>query len=777
MISNETQNVQEPHVDSQSSMLAIQSALRFLGAIRYRKNVLIVALFGTCLLGAIYFFTATRYYAAKAGMMVIQSGVDEQGNNLTNNTAALRSQMNIYQRVICSPKVLNSALSKLNAADRIDLEEVDKEFWGMVLQKKLKVSVPQDTNILDISYQSKDPQVAVNVVNAITDAFLDFIDQTKKGTAAEISRVLTNERNEVSKKLEEKQKELIDARHKFGEFGTNAQGESLNPVIKRAIFYNDQLNDIQKQRIKLQASLASIQSAIRNGEDLQQHLISLNDTVGKEMLMESFGLSYKDRYTRSELEKSLVLARTELDAMQGRYGPAHPKMVQQLQKIRELEDYLGGMQTRSAEGMDRLQESQLRPMLVQMVQQRLGETLKEEETLIQLADSSRNEAIGLSGELTALRMLEHDINRLRETSDVLIKQIASINLQNGGQEVQAAVIEQPIVIKQPVSPKLRQVAGISIIAGLFLGLLAIYILDELDDRFRTIEDIERQLHVPVMAIIRRLLVHEGVGADAIQVHVAPNVTESEAFRTLRTSLTLQGQNLQRLIVTSPEPGDGKTTISSNISACFAQAGKRVLMLDADMRRPGLTRMMGLQGQEGMSDLLRETRPIREMAEEFIIPSGIEGFDLISSGPRPSNPSELLSNHRMSELLDWASAHYDLVVIDSPPILAASDCAILGNLVDGIALVIRPDKSRRRTIQRAVDFLTSLKMPLLGLVLNNLAAGDQGGGYSHYGYGYGYGYGYSYDYHYGGEDQEFDEEPSEIREASPKPKPTVPRRVA
>lgn len=770
-MSNEPQNIQEPQTDHQTSTMAFHSALRFLGAIRYRKNVLIVTLFGTCLLGAIYFFTATRYYGAKAGMMVIQTGVDAQGNNLSSNVAALRGQMNIYKRVICSPKVLDNALAKLSPEDRIDLGKASKEFWGMILQKKVNVSVTQDTNILDIKYESKDPQVAVNVVNAITDAFLDFIDETKKGTAAEYSRVLTNERKEIAKQLDAKQKELIAARRKFGEFGTSSQGESLNPVIKRAIFYNDQLNSVQKKRIQLQASLASIYQAIRNGEDLQQHLITLSDTVGKEMLLESFGLSQKDRYTRSELEKTLVLARTELNSMQGLYGPAHHKKMTQSKKVREIEDYLKNLQLRSAQSVAKLQKSQLGPMLVQMVRQKLAETLTEEESLRKMANSTRNEAIGLSGELTALKMLEHDINRLRGTADALLGQIASINLQKGGAEIQAAVIEQPVVNERPVSPKLRKTAAISVIAGLFLGLLAIYILDELDDRFRSIEDMERQLRVPVIAAIRRLLIDGGTGPDAIQVHVAPNVVESEAFRTLRTSMTLQNDNLQRLIVTSPEPGDGKTTISLNLSVCFAQAGKKVLLIDADMRRPGLTRIMDLQGEEGMSDLLRETRPIKEVAQQFIQASGIEGFSLIASGPRPSNPSELLSNHRMSELLDWASAHYDMIVIDSPPILAASDCAILGNLVDGITLVVRPDKSRRRTIQRAVDFLTSLNLPLSGIVLNNLTAGDQGRGY-------GYGYGYGYDYHYGCEDYGYDQELPEIIDTPSSPEnPTIPRRVA
>ncbi|MGD9126114.1 MAG: polysaccharide biosynthesis tyrosine autokinase [Planctomycetia bacterium] len=771
-MSNEpTTKPQEPQADNQASLMAIHTLLRFLSAVRYRKHILIATLFGTCLLGGLYFFTATRHYGAKTKMMVILSGVDEQGNDVGSNLSALRSRMNSYKQVICSPEVLDDALSKLGPTDRVDLGDADKEFWGILLQKKVDVAITPDTPILEIDYQSKDPQVAVNVVNAITDAFLDFIDETRKGTAAEIRRILIQELKEIERKLEVKQQELKVARLKYGEFGTNIRGESHNPVIKKAIFYATQYDEVQYERIKLQASLSSIQMAVQNGEDLQQHLLTLSDAVGREVLLESFGLSQRDRYTRSELERSLVNARAELESMRGLYGPAHPKMVQQVQRVQQIEGYLNNLQVKAAQNVAQLQESYLRPMLIQMVQQKLAETIKKEESLRQMAAVTRNEAIHLSGELTAVRMVEHDIERMKGMGDALLQQLASLDLQHGGSEISVRIMKKPIVNKQPVSPQLRKVAAISIFAGLFLGLLIIYVLDELDDRFRSVEDMERQLRVPVMSIIRRLLVEGGVGPDSIQVHVAPSASESEAFRTLRTSLTLQGQNLQRLIVTSPEPGDGKTTISSNLGACFAQAGKRVLMLDADMRRPGLTRIMGMQGQEGLSDLLREHVPVKEMVGHMIFSTGVEGLEMIPSGARPTNPSELLSNHRMSELLDWASAHYDMVAIDSPPILAASDCAILGTLVDGIALVVRPDKSRRKTIYRAVSFFTSLNLPLLGIVLNNVTAEDKAGGYS----GYGYGYGYGYDYHYGGEEYEeeiVNESPHAIR-----PKPTVPQRVA
>ena len=210
---------------------------------------------------------------------------------------------------------------------------------------------------------------------------------------------------------------------------------------------------------------------------------------------------------------------------------------------------------------------------------------------------------------------------------------------------------------------------------------------------------------------------------------------------LWSALAFTDGGASRLVVTSTEPGDGKTTISVNLGTAIAQSGKRTLLVDADMRRPGLTPLVNLRGQRGLSTLLRDSAPIADSALRNLAAGFLPNLDVIPSGPRPVNPMELLASDRFSELLAWAETVYDQILIDSPPVLAVSDSAIIGRLVDGVVLTLRPEKNRRRLVVRAVESFPPLGVNVLGLVINHVDAEKN---QDYYGYGYGYGYGYSYD---------------------------------
>ena len=158
-------------------------------------------------------------------------------------------------------------------------------------------------------------------------------------------------------------------------------------------------------------------------------------------------------------------------------------------------------------------------------------------------------------------------------------------------------------------------------------------------------------------------------------------------------------------MTSAEPGDGKTTILANLAVCYAQAEKRTLLIDADLRRPGLTGLMDMRGPRGLSEVLRSEVDIAQMAPRCTsVPPASKGLDILPSGSRPTDPAELLGSPRFSQLLAWAETVYDLILIDSPPILATTDTAIIGRLVDGVILVVQPAKNRRRLVTRVVERL-------------------------------------------------------------------------
>jgi succinoglycan biosynthesis transport protein ExoP len=238
-------------------------------------------------------------------------------------------------------------------------------------------------------------------------------------------------------------------------------------------------------------------------------------------------------------------------------------------------------------------------------------------------------------------------------------------------------------------------------------------------------------------MVRDLPQTEGT-SGVVQIEVDPESPECEAFRTLRTTLAFSADQLERIAVTSSEPGDGKTTVIANLATAYAQVGKRTLLIDADLRRPGLTKLFEMRDRHGLSDVLKTDDDVADTCAVCIHASGVDNLDIIPSGPRPSNPAELLSRPRLEQLIAWADSQYDQVLIDCPPVLAASDAAIVGRSVDGVVLVLQPEKSHRRAIMRAVDGLATMKINLLGIVVNRI--GGESGNYYGYDGGYGYAYG-------------------------------------
>jgi capsular exopolysaccharide synthesis family protein len=286
-----------------------------------------------------------------------------------------------------------------------------------------------------------------------------------------------------------------------------------------------------------------------------------------------------------------------------------------------------------------------------------------------------------------------------------------------------------------------------VLGGFGAGLALVHLLDALDDRFRSLDEMQNRLGVAVLSMVQQMKSPDAAGLEAVTMHSDPTSPESEAFRTLRTALDLSHPDARQLGSSSAEPGDGKTTVLANLAVGYAQSDKKTLLIDADLRRPGLTRMMDLRGMHGLSEILRSDGDIAELAAIHIQASGLKGLDILPSGPRPTNPHELLAGARLSQFLAWAAGVYDQILIDSPPALATSDTAIIGRLVDGVILVVQPAKNRRRLVTRVVESLLMLKIPLLGLVINRVGS-DQDQGYYNYHSGYGYGYGYSYGYGYG-----------------------------
>jgi len=721
------------------------SLLRMVLAVRYRKNLVIAVMAAAALLGGLYYITATRFYSSNAVLLVTQSGHDRLDTSITNEESLRQNTMPTFENMIRSAKVLEGAVRNLVPEDRIDLAGQPQENWIKVLQGNLVVKAIRSTSILNVGYRSKDSRVAANVVRAVVQSYLDFMDRMHKGTAGEISRMLTHERNELAEKLSRKQQELLEARRQFADMGFRSEGKTLHPMVQRAVFFNDALVATQKQRVEYEASLASLQAAVRNGEDLGQYMMSIADVVGRELLLNSLGLGSRDSNTQASLEQSLLFARAEYQTLQQNLGPTHPEVVSLAEKIRVTEAFLQANQDRVNQRVMDLRKSQLGPWLVQIVRQKLEEARKKEQILQTKFEETRTEAINLSGQLAQIELLERDVKRLGDMNDVLLNQIASLDLKQNGQEVRVAVIEEPVVMETPASPRLRNLALLTIVGGFGIALGLVTLLDALDDRFRSVEEMQSRLGVPLLSMIQRLQTATDGGVEALPTYATPTATESEGFRTLRTALMLTHQDARQIVISSAEVGDGKSTVAANLAVCYAQAEKKTLLIDADLRRPGLTAMMNMRGPHGLSEVLRSDGDIAQAAASNLRTTALRGLDIIPSGPRPTDPAELLGSPRFSQLLAWAESVYDQILIDSPPTLATADAAVIGRLVDGVVIVVQPAKNKRRLVTRMVERLGLLKIPTLGIIVNRVGSEDDQAYYGYRSYGY-HSYGDGYNYH-------------------------------
>ena len=752
----------EPELGSASGVqFGIHSALRFIQAVRYRKNLAIAVFVAAMLLGGLYYATAPRRYASKAALLVTQTNRDRLDTSITNEETQRQNSMPTFENLIRSATVVEGALKNLAPGDRVDLAGIPPDRQVARLQAYLTATTVRSTSILEVTYRSKDPQVAMNVVQAVVQSYLDFMDNMHKGTAGELTRMLTKERNEIEEKLGAKQDELLETRRRYADMGIPTDSKTLHPTVQTAVTFNEALTAAQKQRAEYEALLAALQNAIANNQDLGQYMMTVGDAVGRELVLNSLGLGGRDTSTQGNLEQDLVNTRAQLETLQQNLGPNHPEVVAASQRLRIIEQFLGSTDERMRQRVSGLRKSELGPWLVQMVQQKLDESRKKEEILKNCFETARTEAVNVSGQLAAIELLEREVKRLKDMSGVLFNQIGSLDLRQNGQDVRVAVIEAPKLVKLPVSPQRGLVVIVAIAGGLAAALGLVTLLDALDDRFRSVEEMQGRLGLPLLTMIQPLEAPATTGLQALMTHAAPTSAASENFRTLRTALSLTHPDAHQIVVTSSEPRDGKTTTLANLAVCYAQAGKRTLLIDADLRRPGLTALMNMRGPRGLSEVLRSEINPSEIASLHIQPSGAEGLDILPSGPRPSDPAELLGSPRLSQLLAWAETVYDVILIDSPPILATADTAVIGRLVDGIVLVVQPTKNRRRLVTRVVEQLTVMKLPILGLIVNRAdAAGDRGYyGYHHYGYGYGYS-GYGSGCGYGNEEDDKDQLPSD-----------------
>ena len=291
-------------------------------------------------------------------------------------------------------------------------------------------------------------------------------------------------------------------------------------------------------------------------------------------------------------------------------------------------------------------------------------------------------------------------------------------------------VEPAVASTSPISPRPFQSTGLAAAVGLMLAAGVAFLVEYLDDTLKTMEDIERVLQLPVIGYIAQIQ-YDSKNEESLYVTRQPRSPVSEAFRLLRTNLEFAGVDrpIRRLLVTSAGPGEGKTTIAVNLAAIMAQGGKRVVLVDADLRRPKIHRFLGLSNKVGLSDLFRGVAAVRMVSQQV---EDVETVSVLTSGSLPPNPTELLASVRMEQILQEAEQDADILIIDGPPSLVA-DVQVLASKVDGVIMIIHPGHTPEDAASATLEMLKRAGGRTLGVVLNRIPRNraEYYGGYRHY----------------------------------------------
>lgn len=730
-------------METVSAAQMVHAFARFLLAVRSRYSLLVASLIVCGVLAGLYLLVATRYYAAAAQILVVEANHERGTPQFASEDRWQRTLMPTHRSLIRSAKVVGRAIEKLPAEHHVDFVGKPKERWVEYLQKNLSVSTPQNTNILEIRYRSRDPRTAAVVVDAVVASYMEFVEETYQGTARQILDILSREKTELEERLAQKEKEWLDLRQQAADLGYSSEVRTTHPLIQRAMDLNAKVMEARAKRIALEVTWQQVQQAIETGSDLNQYVLSVAELVGQELIRYRLGLNTSDATLQARLSQTLLEDQAKLQTLltERGYGWGHPEVLALQEKIRRTQEFLNNYPEWVKMRTDSLTATQVGPALLDIISQKVTEARLLEASLTRQYEEAQAEAVALTGTLARIEILAREVEWLRNLRQVLLQRITELDTQQKGQELRAFIIADPEVNPLPVSPDWRFVLLAAVVGGVGVGLGLIYVVDILDDRFRSLEELQAATGVPVLATVRNLQFSPEGGVESLPAFANPNSAESEAFRTLRTALALTDRETNLLVVTSAQPGEGKTTILANLAIAMARAGKRTLLIDADLRRPGLTALLRLRGRQGLSAIIRSQDDLEAVTRTNIVHTSLENLDVIPAGARPSNPAELLGSQRFSELLAWAESVYDQVFVDSPPILATSDAAVIGRLTGAVLLVIQPAKSTRRMILRTIESFSLLRIPVVGVVLNRIDSREGGYyGYEYYGYGYSSAYG-------------------------------------
>jgi capsular exopolysaccharide synthesis family protein len=589
------------------------------------------------------------------------------------------------------------------------------------LRKNLSVTVGAKDDIINVYLELADAQDAAQIVNSVVEAYISRYAENRRSDTVEILNILRAEKQRRDTELEERRQALSDFRKQHTALAIQVDNE--NVITRRFAALAQELNQSEIELLEARARYNKVKAMY----DKPSERLYLLEAASKERVgMRDMDLENQVR----QIEQVLTTERAQ-------WGEGHPK-------VRLLREQYVKLQKM-------LKDQQLAIVVAYVNDLRQTyEVLEHKRNELKASyDRQFKMATDVSSQALELNTLQDALDRTERLCDILDERIKEVNLTEEVGAMNVSILEPALVSTLPSYPVRSRFLASGLLAGGLIGFGLAWLRDLLDHRLKSVEEIASVLQLPVLGALPHFGDKQEKSQTGRLVALTPRSVAAESVRTLRTALHfgLAGHDAKVIVVTSPSPGDGKSTVTSNLAIAMAQADQRVLLIDADLRKPTQHLIFEVSAETGLGSVLTDRRPV----DEAIVPSVLDSLDLLPCGPLPSNPVELLNNGFFAEMLDQLRERYDRIVIDSPPVMPVADARVIAALGDATVLVLRAERSTRRLSLAARNELWRVRATRIGVVVNGVPLRKQG----HYGNAYGYGYGeYGYmTYGYGGDEMQ------------------------
>lgn len=711
--------------------------------VKYR--VLIAAMLAVCvLLGLLYAFTATPIFEAQTKVRIssyqpilASTQVEEHLRQRSLDAGYLETQIqeiksySVADRVLLSPIIKdyfqNSGGSEgLLAA--LMFWRSDQEQAAPQQEKTLRYSNPvtlieryldrvsvspiRRTALVWIRARSESPDLAAEMANAHAEAYIDWVRESRIREQSTGLSFLRGQAQELRERVADLEREMADYAEENSIVAVN---KDENITAQRMARLNQLLTDATAKRIEAEHDFNEAKKA------LDQNSAGFDDPSTQRV--------------RSELAS----LQSELDQLREKFTDSYPRVQQLRSRVAALKKSVQDQ----------------REQIVSGLQTKAQAALREEENLREELEQQKSRAFELSKRQVQYNILNRELTSSRDLLQNVLRQIKETALTVESNSSNVAIVDPAIVPKSPSAPKKLFILAAACLIGLGLGLGLAFLLSYLDNTVRTPEDIAARLGLPALGVVpsfeldhllpapevrtrasgqdskdekddegsgakEKLPARTGEGAaDTPVVYLRnPKSLTSEAYRTIRTGILLSqaGEPPRTIMVSSSQSAEGKTTSSINLGASLASTGGRVLLIDADLRRPSVHSHFEVESSTpGLAEVLTGQASVEEVKVQGVV----DNLTFVFAGQIPPNPAELLGSREMMKILDQFAAEYDYVIIDSPPILPVTDSVVLSRYVDGVVLVVKGGSTPTKVINDAKRRLQGVGARLLGVVLNDV----------------------------------------------------------